>query len=171
MSAVLTSPLPGVAISTRPKIHRLPAAAPRKLEPILPKKLFTALPYIVGGAVVLGLLAAIPPQHREQDLHVSKAATVPKISVTPEADTASAEKPAEAKMAMVDAKSAPVQAVQPAAKDETNGKTIVLQDKNDKIIGQMARIPAESEPITEIKSASEVDNNAGRELLSIINKY
>jgi hypothetical protein len=50
--------------------------------------------------------------------------------------------------------------------------TIMLQgDDADKIVGQLVKIPAENEHITEIKSVSEIDNNAGRELLSIISKY
>jgi hypothetical protein len=55
--------------------------------------------------------------------------------------------------------------------DASLGKTIVLQGQNDAIIGQMARIPASNEQIVEIKSPQDVDNSAGRELLSILNKY
>lgn len=50
-------------------------------------------------------------------------------------------------------------------------KTIMIQGKNEVIVGQLTKIPAQNEQITEVKSASEVDNNAGRELLSIISKY
>ncbi len=178
MNAVLASPMP----VTRPKVHRLPAAVARKPEPVLPKKIFNSAPYVAGGLVVLGLLAAIPPQKHEQAMaeKVSKAAVVPKISVKPESQEAAAPEtqkaqPEETKLAMVDARTAPVKALTPAGNDqmtdESQGKTIILQGKNEAIIGQMARIPAESEPITEIKSASDVDNSAGRDLLSIINKY
>lgn len=55
---------------------------------------------------------------------------------------------------------------------EGSDGTITLQgDDADKIVGQLVKIPAENEHITEIKSVSEIDNNAGRELLSIISKY
>lgn len=50
-------------------------------------------------------------------------------------------------------------------------KTIVLEGNNGTIVGQMARIPLENEQITEIKPLQDIDNVAGRELLSIINKY
>ncbi|MBY0406780.1 MAG: hypothetical protein K2Q01_03750, partial [Rickettsiales bacterium] len=66
---------------------------------------------------------------------------------------------------------APVPPAAPGITDASQGQTIVLQGQNEAIIGQMARIPMENEQITEIKPASDVDNGAGRELLSIINKY
>ena len=52
-----------------------------------------------------------------------------------------------------------------------SANTIALVDKSSGIIGQMAKIPAESEQIVEVKPTSEVDNNSARELLSIISKY
>ncbi len=48
---------------------------------------------------------------------------------------------------------------------------IVITGDAGTIVGQMARIPAENEQVTEIKSPSEVDKETGRELLSIIGKY
>lgn len=51
------------------------------------------------------------------------------------------------------------------------GKTIVISSQGGTIVGQMAKIPAGNEQITEIKSVSNVDNRAGRELLSIVSKY
>jgi hypothetical protein len=49
--------------------------------------------------------------------------------------------------------------------------TILLRGRSEAIIGQMAKIPAENEPIIETQAVSAIDNNAARELLSIINKY
>ena len=51
------------------------------------------------------------------------------------------------------------------------GSTITLQDKSGSIIGQMAKIPMESEPITEVKPIQNLDKGSKRELLSIISKY
>src|SRR5581483_9918244 len=62
---------------------------------------------------------------------------------------------------------ADAQAALPAEKPPT----ILLRGQSEAIIGQMAKIPAENEPVIETKAVSEVDNSAGRELLSIISKY
>lgn len=51
------------------------------------------------------------------------------------------------------------------------GGTIVIKDDKQAIVGQMAKIPSQNQQITEIKSVSNVDNNIGRELLSIVGKY
>ncbi len=50
-------------------------------------------------------------------------------------------------------------------------KSINIQGNSGSIVGQMAKIPTENDQITEIKTVSDVDNTAGRELLSIISKY
>ena len=177
MSAILTSSMP----VARPKIHRMPASHARKPEPVLPKKMVRFSPYIVGGVIVLVLLAAIPPQphHATHEDNIRKAAVVPGISIKPQDQdivVIEPHKPAvEAKLAMIDTHALPNNATHLQTNeqltDNSQGKTIILQGKNEAIIGQMARIPTENEQITEIKSASEVDNKAGRELLSIINKY
>lgn len=52
-----------------------------------------------------------------------------------------------------------------------NSQTIHIKGNQQAIIGQLARIPSESGNISDIKTVSEVDNRAGRELLSIISKY
>jgi hypothetical protein len=52
-----------------------------------------------------------------------------------------------------------------------NNKTIHIEGKSEAIVGQLARIPSENGNISDIKTVSEVDNRAGRELLSIIGKY
>lgn len=50
-------------------------------------------------------------------------------------------------------------------------QTVVITDKNGGIIGQLARIPTQNQQMAEIKTISEIDNRAGRELLGIIGKY
>lgn len=52
-----------------------------------------------------------------------------------------------------------------------NSRTIHIQGPSESIVGQLARIPSENGSIADIKTVSEVDNRAGRELLSIIGKY
>lgn len=64
----------------------------------------------------------------------------------------------------------PVAGAQAAVSAE-KAPTILLRGQSEAIIGQMAKIPAENEPVIEMRAASEVDNNASRELLSIISKY
>lgn len=59
----------------------------------------------------------------------------------------------------------------PALPLNDKGSTIMLRDHSSSIIGQMAKIPLENEHITEIKAINDIDNGAGRELLSIISKY
>lgn len=59
------------------------------------------------------------------------------------------------------------QAALPAEKPPT----ILLRGRSEAIIGQMAKIPSDSEPIIETTAASDVDNNTARELLSIVSKY
>lgn len=61
---------------------------------------------------------------------------------------------------------------QAAAPQKAVKSTIVINGGDSgTIIGQMAKIPLESEHITEVKPASDVDKRAGRELFSIISKY
>lgn len=162
----------------RPKIHRLPASCAVRKQPKLAGQLRACAPYMAGGAVVLGLLAAIPPQPAGDKAVAGQAEAkrLPQISVTPplpkeapdEAQTVTKTAEKQARFAMNDAA---LPSLSVSITDGSAGKTIILQGGTDSIIGQMARIPLENEPITEIKSASDIDNHAGRELLSIINKY
>lgn len=50
-------------------------------------------------------------------------------------------------------------------------KTIYIKGNSEVIVGQLARIPTESGSIADIKTVSDIDNRAARELLSIISKY
>jgi hypothetical protein len=170
MSAVLTSPLP----LARPKIHRLPASCAARKQPKLPGHLRACAPYAAGGAVVMALLAGIPPQPAgdKTSVNQTQAKRLPQISVTPQAPKAAQIPPKAAQEpASFSMNDAPLPSLSARVTDCPACKTIILQGGNDSIIGQMARIPLENEPITEIKSASDIDNHAGRELLSIINKY
>lgn len=54
---------------------------------------------------------------------------------------------------------------------EKSSSTIVIKDENSSIIGQMAKIPVQNQPITEVNTVSNVDKGGKQELLSIINKY
>ena len=54
--------------------------------------------------------------------------------------------------------------------NKSNG-IISLRHNSEYIVGQLTKIPVENEQITEIKPANDIDNHAGRELLSIISKY
>ena len=55
--------------------------------------------------------------------------------------------------------------------DQKTDNSIVIQGQNNAIVGQLAKIPSQSQKISEIKTVSNVDNSGGRDLLSIINKY
>lgn len=171
MSAITATSTP----VARPKVHRLPASHTRKPDPFFHKKVFSFAPYVLGGLVVFALLASIPPQNRKltQSEPVRKASMLPQISVTSEKNTVS--KP-EAKLALNNAQAMPSVIIAPTSVvlnkvADVKRETIILQGNKESIVGRMARIPMQNEPITEIKSFSEVDNSAGRELLSIINKY
>lgn len=53
----------------------------------------------------------------------------------------------------------------------SQNQTIILTGEKEGIVGQLAKIPAQNQQMSEIKTISEVDNRAGRELLGIISKY
>ena len=54
---------------------------------------------------------------------------------------------------------------------ENNNKTIVFKGKEGGIVGQVTHIEPSSEQAGSIKTMSEVDNRANRDLLSVVNKY
>ena len=56
------------------------------------------------------------------------------------------------------------------APDE-QGDTIVLTGQKGTIVGQMAKIPAKNEQITEIETVSEVDKGDKQDLLSIVGQH
>lgn len=132
----------------RPKVFKLPPAAP----PVPLSRSFAARVVDSHPLVLASLLLAIGVS-----LLLSKK---PLLVIThepsPMAIEASAAAPA--------AKATSLQAA-------NQGNNVALHDDSGAIVGQLAKIPAETEQITEIKSVSDIDNGAGRELLSIISKY
>ena len=139
-----------ISHSTRPKVHRLPASVVRP-KPVLsivtpqeePKK--AKIGWLLAALpMALALAAGGWTLTRHKGLSGSITVGTPITT-----------------------------AVLPDAAGDASGQkdTIILQGDADAIVGQLVKIPAENEHITEIKSVSEIDNNAGRELLSIISKY
>jgi hypothetical protein len=135
-------------LSSRPKIHRLPATVLRspekpRLRSVLLKGgvMMAALTIVV---VMLGWVVSLSSASRESFARVLAGSGGAPVS---------------------DAMASTLLSASPS------DSTIVLADKSGTIVGRMAKIPAQNEHITEIKPVSEVDNRAGRELLSIINKY
>jgi len=125
----------------RPKINRLPAKQ-RNTAQKRPVNLKSA---ITTGSGVFALALALMLVHGLAALPIKTPATegLPSITVS-----ASSE---------VSVKS---------------DKTIVLSSGNDVIIGQMSKIPPQPEQqIKDIKVVSDIDNRAGRDLLTIISQY
>lgn len=171
MSAVLTSTHP----AARPKIHRLPAAYARKPAE---KSAFSKTQLLWGSAFLLlvGSGLAVFSQSIEMKKEVLETATmVPQISVTPP-EPAHEEKSLLSgaseilSPAIGDAQAATGMKGLPESLEKT-GNTVIFHGNSDFIVGQMAKIPLENEQITEIKPVQNIDNEAGRELLSIISKY
>ena len=48
---------------------------------------------------------------------------------------------------------------------------ILVQDDNGQMVGQLAKMPADMEQGTSIKSMSKADPQSGKELMNIIGKY
>lgn len=169
MSASLSQPLPAV----RPKVYRLPAPPPRKPARQFPKMVSSSVPYLVLGTLFTMLAMSSAPANKstpeELEQVAGEAHMLPSISVVPQKDgeshalLAKNQPPTELPATLTD--------MQPAAGNKKDSNIIVLRDQSTSIVGQMARIPLENEHITEVKPLQDIDNAAGRELLSIINKY
>ena len=154
MSSITAS---SITIS-RPKVHRLPVNKPA----ILPEKNIS-FKWLVVGTAIVGI-SAVMLFSKDQSIdnnkiNTSKAAIVPSISVSPQAGAVS-----DASI-IGDA-----QAAIPVIAHKGSG-IISLHNDSDHIVGQMAKIPVESEQITEVLPTNNIDNHAGRELLSILSKY
>jgi len=126
---------------SRPKIHRLPAAPSRHSK----KPAQVNVPLLIALALGVTLIAA---SHL-----ISKDYT---------SNPAMADAPDALPMSSTFANN--------AASDKSSS-TIVIKGQDGSIVGQMAKIPAQNQPITEVKTVSNVDKGNGRELLSIVNKY
>jgi hypothetical protein len=131
---------------SRPKIHRFPAAASRPSKFAFHPLLWRTGVAIGAFAVVIAMIAHLMTLSSSGNL--SLAGTLSAASM-PVANAMAAVEPIE----------------------KQNGNTIVISGKSGTIVGQMARIPAQNEQITEVKPVTEVDNRGGRDLLSIIGKY
>ena len=177
MSSINTASI----LVSRPKIHRLPAIGSRKIpkKPVVPGFL------VFWGAVFVTLLVLsviinnYPSAIYSQNILI--ASVVPKISVSSKdqqpieetsivSGTSGILSPsfgdAQAATGLVATGMTTI-----SSTVEKSGKIILLQGKSESIIGQLTKIPVENEQITEIKAVSDIDNGAGRELLSIISKY
>jgi len=184
-SATLATP----SIS-RPKIHRLPASVPAPV-PHVPEK----APLIPGFfafwfIMIAGLAALLVSLNRETIIVAAKS--IPAVAVisdklpndkalAPEAVPAPApavKAPAPSADTSLlispgigDAQAATNMPIMASLQPDRSAKVISLTDNSGGIVGQMVKIPAENEQITEIKALRDIDNDAGRELLSIISKY
>lgn len=137
------------AAVTRPKIHKLPAL------PRSEKKRPSLKGYGLAGVVALLVLSVASLTHIRQ----RNTVPVPASSYAVQEPSAGKPESGVVTSAMADTLS-------------PDGKTIVLEGgESGRIVGRLAKIPAESEQITEIKPVSDIDNATGHELLSIIGKY
>lgn len=141
--AMVSAPL------SRPKIHRLPVTL---LHDRRHAKNRRAAIVTTAAIVSLTLLAYMADRLARSGAEpVAQEPAIPDI-YEPKAMTDAA--PAKAALA-------------PAA----SGQSIVIRGEHGGIIGQLARIPTQNQQMTEIKTISEIDNRAGRELLGIIGRY
>jgi hypothetical protein len=144
---------------SRPKVGRLPKLPPAAQAcPPRARLRNTGFYFMVWLGLFAALFAGSLLIKRSSSISL-QAIEVPPVVVTPSSSFADSGLPG----AISDA--------QAAALTEKSSNTILLQDKGSMIIGQMAKIPAENEHITEVKPGSDIDNNTGRELLSIVSKY
>lgn len=139
-------------LTARPKIHRLPGskAARRRKRPGVATGGIFALILIASVWAVL-VNQRIPLAEKHDNILIHKSET--DISASPGLF------------------GAPVSEAMAATLTPDRSKTIVIKGKNESIVGQMVKLPAEPEQTTEIKTISNIDNHARRELLSIISKY
>jgi hypothetical protein len=147
------------ASTSKPKIHRFPPKPPRKSAqtPSVEKKPGKSGWFVLAAATVLlttitfiVLIGSPGPGRSRQDMRESIVTEPIKADVSP--------------LAIQGAVASPLS-------PEEQEKTIVIQEGGDAIVGQMAKLPPTSQSPSEIETISKVDKQAGRELLSIINKY
>ncbi len=137
--------------SSKPKIHRLPASPPlpRKMRVLraflsmpLDRKVFALCGF--AGAMMLSAVF----------IQVAKTVSSGENAIVSPASAATFAHLSHG-----------------ATSEKKPEKSIVISDTDGAIVGQMAKIPAQNEQVTDIKTMTEVDNRAGRDLLSVINKY
>ncbi len=140
---------------SKPKIHRLPAKPARqgaRKTRVTEKRagwfVLTAAAALLAAITFAALIGSPGPA-----LHAQRQEAGGKVHIEPmRADVSP--------LSISEAEASPLQQ-----------NTIVIQGKDEAIVGQMAKIPAASRAPGEIESISKVDKQAGRELLSIISKY
>lgn len=54
---------------------------------------------------------------------------------------------------------------------ENTDKSIIINGKDGGIVGHVTHIKPEQQEVTGIRTMTEVDNRASRDLLSVVNKY
>ena len=133
---------------SRPKIHRRPSLPPAPQKVPMPFNMGSGMVFLVG----LVLLAVVA------NLMFGSSSEETQVANVPVAEEAEVIAPREMALAG-------------ALEEKSPGNVIVIKGEDAAIVGQMAKIPTRNEQITEIKAVSNIDKNAGRELLSIINKY
>jgi hypothetical protein len=130
---------------------------------------------MIGVAVVVAGVAFLP--FNKQAANYSGKNTLP-VATLPPISVHSQDTAAEEPSIIRDATNAlshtigDAQAAVGTVDSTKKANTIIsLHNNSDYIVGQMTKIPVENEQITEIRAANDIDNHAGRELLSIISKY
>jgi hypothetical protein len=136
-------------ISPRPKVHRLPGHLLRPAK----KPSAAGLIFLKSGTMLAVIFMVF----------IGLSQIIPQLSATQGSVAQTLQVSASIPVAEV-----MVATLRP---EKSKDGTIVIVGQSGSIIGRLAKIPAQNEQITEIKPVSEVDNKAGRELLSIINKY
>jgi hypothetical protein len=151
MGMMMEATLPHPAI--KPKIGRLPALQPAKDR----RPLLMAGAAALAFGVVLAMASTREPPAEALPAEAETAALPPATEATP-----AAELPEEAPT---------VEMATPTPPPASRNDTLSFQDGRQGIVGQMAKIPAQNLPSIEVRTVTNVDNAAGRELLSIVNKY
>ncbi len=138
----------GAAITrSRPKVHRFPASAKAsrfaRVKKWVASRSDRDKAYVLSGVSAVFVVSAII-------IHISKlwgGAFIPEASAHV--------------------------IVQPAVtiNQEKSDKSIIINGKDGGIIGQMATMPTQADTAPDIKSMTDVDNRASRDLLSVVNKY
>lgn len=149
----------------RPKICRLPPVAPQRV--VTRRHRARQLLYTTVGLIVVagGIITSIPLINNNSSDH-KRVAVLPAISVGAKdagGDGNGLIGDAQASVGTINRRESGQDAI------------IALHNHKDYIVGQMAKIPVDSDQITEVKPDIEPDNKVdksmGRELLSIVNKF
>jgi hypothetical protein len=136
-----------VITHSRPKIHRFPV--PKKASRLARAKQWLALRTDQDKAYFLSAISAVFV-FSAVIIHISKLWGGAFI---PEASAHAVVPPTTMQMV------------------EKADKTIIINGKDGGIVGQVTHIQPAAAEVTGIKTMTEVDNRASRDLLSVVNKY